>query len=351
MSKYFIAALVAVLVPGAATAQQPDGSVGIVIPAPPSAVIKPATRPHLTAAQAAAGKEFVSSLLLCNVALPEGQKLQVPSSEQLRAEGGVPGKPPEPAKVFDNLYYLGIRGVTAWAVDTPEGLILIDALNNQGDIEQAVEGGLRKLGVDPSRIKYVLVTHGHPDHYGGAQYLADKYHARILMSQVDWTLATAFGKLPLNGASNGENFGPAPAKDMVITDAQEFTLGGETLTFYITPGHTTGTVSVLIPVTDRGKRHVAALWGGTGFNFPASESRFQQYSDSARRFLKLALAAQADVVLSNHPENDNSIKLNDVLMRRDSTVANPYVVGRDAVRRFMTAYAECALAFKSQMAP
>ena len=52
---------------------------------------------------------------------------------------------------------------------------------------------------------------------------------------------------------------------MVVTDGEKLTLGGETLTLYITPGHTPGTVSVLIPVKDRGQPHVAALWGGTGF--------------------------------------------------------------------------------------
>ena len=32
---------------------------------------------------------------------------------------------------------------------------------------------------------------------------------------------------------------------------------------YITPGHTAGTISTLIPVKDRGTPHLVAEWGGT----------------------------------------------------------------------------------------
>ena len=332
---------------GMCRAQAPDTAAATVVrPSPPANFIKPATRPHLAAAQQAAGKEFLSALILCNLALPEGQKLQVPTAAELRAAGGVAGMPPAPARVFDNFYYLGLRQVSAWAVDTPDGIILIDALNNQGDIEQAVEGGLRKLDLDPARIKYILITHGHPDHYGGAQYLVDKYHARVLMSEVDWTLAAAF-----SGQPSPQNFGPAPKRDLVAVDGQKFTLGGETLTLVLTPGHTPGTISVLIPVTDRGRRHVVALWGGTGFNFQPSEARFQQYYDSAMRFRSLAVAAGADVVISNHPENDNSIRLNDAVAHRGASDPHPYVVGKSVVQRFFTAFGECAQTFKSQMAP
>jgi metallo-beta-lactamase class B len=347
----FLCAVTAVIMAfsgASASGQDVDPSDLVVArPTPPSPLVKPATRAHLEAAQKAAGTEFISALLLCNLALPEGQKLNVPPAADLRAQGGAAGQPAAPAKVFDELYYLGIRHVSAWAVDTPEGIILIDALNNQADVEQAVEGGLRKLGLDPARIRYIIVTHGHPDHYGGAQYLADKYKARVLMSAIDWALVEALGRRQLTRP----DFGPPPKRDLVVADGQTLTLGGRTLTMHITPGHTRGTISLLIPVMDGSRKHVAALWGGTGFNFQPSIPRFQLYSDSAQRFSRLARAARADVVLSNHPENDNSIKLNDRLAARTPGAPHPYVVGSDSVDRFFTAYSECAQTFRSQMEP
>jgi metallo-beta-lactamase class B len=85
----------------------------------------------------------------------------------------------EPTKVFDNLYFIGIPAVSAWAITISAGIIIIDSLNNAREAETFVEGGLRKLGLDPAQAKYVLITHAHTDHCGGAQYLADKLHDAI----------------------------------------------------------------------------------------------------------------------------------------------------------------------------
>ena len=61
-------------------------------------------------------------------------------------------------------------------------------------------------------------------------------------------------------------------------------LGDTTLTMHLTPGHTLGTISTLIPVRDNGVPHLAAEWGGTGFNFEHSRARFETYAASAQRF-------------------------------------------------------------------
>ena len=70
------------------------------------------------------------------------------------------------AKAFDQFYYLGINWVNAWALDTPDGIILFDTLTNQAEAAQYIEGGLKALGLDPARIKYIVISHGHPDHFG-----------------------------------------------------------------------------------------------------------------------------------------------------------------------------------------
>src|SRR5438128_245237 len=54
----------------------------------------------------------------------------------------------EPAKVFDNLYFLGQTEYSAWAVNTSEGIIIIDAIFDYS-VEDEVVNGLTKLGLDP----------------------------------------------------------------------------------------------------------------------------------------------------------------------------------------------------------
>ena len=73
----------------------------------------------------------------------------------------------------------------------------------------------------------------------------------------------------------GEQLGdwPKPKRDMVATDGQRLPLGDTTLTLYVTPGHTLGTISILITVKDGGTPHLVAEWGETGFNFAVTPER------------------------------------------------------------------------------
>jgi metallo-beta-lactamase class B len=238
----------------------------------------------------------------------------------------------EPVKVFDNLYFVGEKEYSAWAVTTSEGIILLDTIWAYS-VEDEIDGGLRKLGFDPAQIKYALVTHGHIDHVGGARYLQDHFGTRIIMSAADWDLV-----------DQSRRISPKPKRDMVATDGQKLTLGDTTLTFYLTPGHTLGTVSVLIPVKDNGKPHLVAEWGGTGFNFQHSRERFQTYVDSAARFGDIVARAGADALIANHTNLDGSKIKIPALATRKPGEEHPYVIGREAVRGYVKVAEECARA-------
>ena len=106
---------------------------------------------------------------------------------------------------------------------------------------------------------------------------------------------------------------------------------------------------------DRGTPHVAAHWGGTAFNWIANRAAyitpehparfwFETYSASARRFRDLAKAAGADVLISNHLIFDGSKTKLPALLRRKAGDPNPYVIGVDAVQRYLTVVDECAQA-------
>ena len=95
----------------------------------------------------------------------------------------------EPAKVFDNLYFVGQSEYSAWAIMTSAGIILMDAIYDYS-VEDEVVNGLKTLGPDPAQIKYVVISHAHADHAGGAGLL-QKRGARIVMSAADWDLLDA----------------------------------------------------------------------------------------------------------------------------------------------------------------
>ncbi|MDZ7878631.1 MAG: MBL fold metallo-hydrolase [Saprospiraceae bacterium] len=303
---------------------------------PPRQEKKPVTaeqQKHIELAFAAAGQDFISTAILqCDVA-----------SVDSKIYGSGPGPnftdvKVEPTKVFDNLYFVGVGAVGAWAITTNEGIILIDALNNNKEAEEAIEGGFAKFGLDPKTIKYLVITHGHGDHYGGAKYLKDKYGCKIVMSTIDWD----YMDKPMRMGPMGARFGPRPERDMEVKDGDKLTLGNTTLNLVLTPGHTPGTLSIILPVKDNGVAHTAGLWGGTAI--PKDEAGIKQYIASVDYFMKASAAAKVDVEISNHCFIDNSLKRMETLRARKAGEPNLFVIGEKNYARYMTVFKESTLA-------
>ncbi len=310
---------------------------GAQAPAGPSVEVER----HIAAARTAAGSDHLG---LFDRICAEARTIAAPPAAGGRGPGAAPGRqggppppPPrdswhaEPARVFDNLYYVGMTEFSAWAVTTSEGIVLIDAIFDYS-VEDEVVGGLKRLGLDAAQIKYVVVSHGHGDHAAGAKYLQDRFGSRLLMSAADYDLLER------------QNPSWKPRRDLVITDGYKLTLGDTTLTFYLTPGHTEGTVSTLVPVRDGGRRHLAAAWGGTAFNFGPNKARLGMYVSSAVRFRDIIRTAGADVLIANHTNFDGTKAKLPALAARRAGDPHPYVIGNDAVARYLTVAHECAQA-------
>jgi metallo-beta-lactamase class B len=299
---------------------------------------------HVTAARAAAGLEHKGLFeRLCTAFAPT-------PAPAPRAPAAQAAEPParsvwhaEPVKVFDNLYFLGEIEYSAWAVTTSAGIILIDAIYDYS-VEDEVVNGMKKVGLNPATIKYVIVSHGHRDHVGGARLLQERFGARVIMSAADWELV-----------ANTAGSWPRPTRDMVATDGQRLTLGDTTVTMYLTPGHTLGTVSTIIPVKDGGKPHTAAAWGGTAFNWTTNRAAyitpqrpdrfwFETYIASAERFRDIVTKAGADVLIANHTIFDGSKTKLPALATRQAGAPHPYVIGNASVQRYLTVADECARA-------
>ena len=308
------------------------------------APVSPEVERHIEAARAAAGTEHAGLFdAVCTTARNVIAQASAPPRAGGPGRGGAgrAGGPPAapardtwhaaPVKVFDNLYFLGQTEFSVWAVTTSQGIILLDAIFDYS-IEDEVVGGMKKLGLDPAQIKYVMVSHGHLDHAGGAKFLQEKFGAHLLMSAADYDLL------------DRDNPSWKPKRDMVVTDGQQLTLGDTTVTFYITPGHTEGTVSTIFPVRDGNQRHVVAEWGGTLFNFGPIRPRLQAYAASAERFKQIAAKAGADVILSNHTIYDGSKTKLPAVLARAPGQPHPYVVGPQVVQRYLTTVGECAQA-------
>ncbi|PKB13366.1 metallo-beta-lactamase superfamily protein [Novosphingobium kunmingense] len=237
-------------------------------------------------------------------------------------------KAPQPIEVFDGVYSIGDDANNIWAIDTADGIILIDTLSSEADARGTIIANMVRMGLDPKRIRYILITHNHLDHFGGAAYLKSLSNARIGMAQADWEAQVTRGNLPLKGPN-----------DFFLTDGQIITLGDRSVTVVLTPGHTPGTASLLFPVTDKGKPYMASLFGGQGS--PNDLQSLMTFRQSLNHFADYTDRMQADVVLSNHTVGDDGLsRVAKLALRRDGE-PNPYVVGREGVVRYDALWRAC----------
>ncbi|MDB5740490.1 MAG: hypothetical protein JWP16_1530 [Alphaproteobacteria bacterium] len=243
----------------------------------------------------------------------------------------------ETQKIFDNFYFLGTKFHTAWALNTSDGIVIIDTLYQYASEPEIVDG-LKKLGLDPARIKYVLITHGHGDHDQGARLLQDRYGAKVALGAADWDLV-----------DKAKSFsGGKPRKELSITDGQKITLGDTTLTAISTPGHTPGAYGLIFQVKDRGRPVTVAYASGTAFT-AYTRSWFDQFIDSQKKLASAAQAAGATVLISNHTAFDDAWTKARLAAWRPAGEPNPFVIGSDAVQNYFKVLEECSLAQQSQL--
>ena len=296
----------------------------------------------LESAKTAAGFEFLGTLVrTCLLPQSGGEDTRDNVPNYITNPASAPARDvwyAEPARVFDNLYFVGGKLHSAWALTKGEGIILIDTIYPYNS-EELIIGGMQKLGLDPKNIKYVLISHAHGDHIGGAEMLQNRYGPRVVMGGPDWDLVA---KYPNRYKTM------APKRDIVASDGMKITLGETTVTIWLTPGHTPGTLSYTFPVLDRGRPVNVAYSGGTAFNFVNNTpdpgiQNFQTYIDSQKHMAAKAAATGATVLLSNHSEFDNAFNKNRMLAGRGNG-PHPYEIGAAWVQRYFQVMQGCARA-------
>jgi len=209
----------------------------------------------------------VASVLGAVLAQPEWRvqaaaqtaKEELSESYRESQKNNVPYQKVPPIKVFDNLHYVGPGFVSVWLISTPAGAILIDGAE-EPYVDHVIDS-IKKSGFQLSDIKYILLSHGHLDHFGGVARLQEVSGARVAALEEDWELMERAAKQP---GRNNSAPPPIPKRDMIVKEGDTLSLGGTTLKFYKHPGHTAGSLSAEFTVFDNGKPYKAFMFGGPG---------------------------------------------------------------------------------------
>jgi metallo-beta-lactamase class B len=251
-------------------------------------------------------------LLLLFLAACSPQALTTPSAPPLASEAQISAAeqtpltgvdlewnaPVAPFTVIGNIHYVGVEGVSAFLITTPDGHFLLDGAFAQSAPQ--IIANVQRLGFDIDHVRYLLNSHAHYDHAAGLARLQRASGATMVASEADRAPLEA-GRFPY-GPSRDVAFPPVRV-DRVIQDGEALTLGGVTLTAHLTPGHTPGCTSWSMDETgaDGARRqaffHCSATVAGQSLAPPAYPNIVADFRSTFAR----VRAVQADVLLTNHP--------------------------------------------------
>lgn len=241
----------------------------------------------------------------------------------------------EPIKLFDDVYAVGNSETVVYVINTSDGMLMIDS-GYADRVETVVVPGLQKLGLDPAKVKYVLLGHGHGDHFGGSKYFQDR-GARVGTTAADWDVIH-----PPNPPANANANQNRPKRDLVLTEGQPLKFGGVTVTPVAIPGHTPGSLAFIFPVKDKGKTLVAGLFGGTILTMDRiTTDGLNQYVQSIAHYIDLARKMKVEVELQNHPIFDGMPDRLTKLKTMKAGDPSPFIVGTDRYTRMWNIVSEC----------
>ena len=127
---------------------------------------------------------------------------------------------------------VGFMDVFCYIISCPgtkEALVIDPAGDEDYIVEKIKEKGLT--------LKYIVNTHGHPDHSGGNARIKELTGAQIIMHEEDDKL---FNSLEGRAHATQMGFAPSPYADLHVKDGDEIEIGDVKLRVIHTPGHSLG---------------------------------------------------------------------------------------------------------------
>ncbi len=196
-----------------------------------------------------------------------------------------------PHKIIDNIYYIGTESLASFLITTDAGHILVntDFERNVPTLKDSVE----KLGFKFTDIKLIIGSHEHADHMEGDALAKEMSGAAVVVMQEQ-----------VPGLEAMKPGGKPHPLDRIIHDGDTLTLGNETLTAHLTPGHSVGCTSWELTVNEISQDYKVVINCSVGvnpnyqlYNNPANPTIVEQYRYSHAKLREL----KADVPLGSHP--------------------------------------------------
>lgn len=178
-----------------------------------------------------------------------------------------------------------------FAVECGGEVVMIDS--GAGRSVETLVRNLERASLDPAGISTVILTHCHIDHIGGAPYFKKHYGCRLAIHELD-AGAVESGDPVLTAAGwYGANFPPTPVDQKITGRGLTLKIGADDLRCIHTPGHTPGSISILL---ERNGKKILFGQDIHGPFLPAFKSDIYAWRES----MELLLSLEADILCEGH---------------------------------------------------
>jgi hydroxyacylglutathione hydrolase len=201
-------------------------------------------------------------------------------------------------------------GITRCYIIQDKGTIMVDS--GPPNKLSVFTKSLQKASINPKQIKLIVLTHGHWDHIGSAKVIKETTGAQVALHEPDKTWlekslnqlppgATVWGRILMKLTSKYMRSAKIAATtiDIVLQD-EDFSLApfGISGKVVYTPGHTVGSVSILL---DSGDAFIGDLaMNGLPFNVRPGLPVFAEDINKVQNSCKLLLDKGAKTFYPGH---------------------------------------------------
>lgn len=248
--------------------------------------------------------------------------------------------PIEPVQLFDDYYFIGNQLVGFHVLKTSQGLVLFEAMDCNDAFEKFLQPGLAKLGLANEKILMLFLTHGHFDHYQGADSVRLACGCEVALSKEDCAYMAWCDE-------NRDKAPELPRITHLIQGGDSLCFGDHTVDVLDGKGHTPGCLNYSFAVHDGGEEHRVIMVGGYGVFGPGNYIGSYPYTTqwaveqaldfaaSQTRTWEYVKEHHCDVYLNPHPHLCDMLAMAEKNKARAPGQPNAFVIGEEGVRKWL----------------
>jgi len=217
-------------------------------------------------------------------------------------------KPAPPVRIFGNTYLVGTCGISSILITDPAGDILIDGGTDKD--APLIAANIRRLGFQPTDVRYLLNSHEHFDHVGGLAELQRLTGAQLLSSAAAAPVLSSGMPSPQDPQAALKQTFPAVHVDRIVNDGEQVRVGNTVVIALLTPGHTPGAVTWHWGSCQSGVcRQIVYADSLTSVSDKSYRfSDHPQYVELFRSSIAKVATLPCDILLTPHPSASDMVK-------------------------------------------